>query len=151
MDIPVKEIVSDEMRLLGFQKKNLSWYKSYEEVIHVVELRKSRWGQFYQIVLAVWVRELGSKERPKCQECHLQAFLDCVHGNPDKIDAALNEEDYWKMDAEQRRDIIKLALCNAEFAFFKQLTSFDKVKRFIKNRPIKNLAVVKSLSERCAF
>jgi hypothetical protein len=30
---------------------------------------------------------------------------------------------------QQRRDIIKVALCNAEFAFFEELKSFEQVKR----------------------
>jgi hypothetical protein len=147
MEIPVKEIVNDELAKLGFKKRGLSWYKHYKEVIHVVALQKSVWGNSYHINLAVWVNELGSSEQPKCRECHLQVRLASIDGSSNEIDAALNEEDYWKMDAERRRDIIKLALCNAEFAFFQELKSLEQVKQFVKNRPRINLAVTKSLAE----
>jgi hypothetical protein len=99
--------------------------------------------------LAVWVKEFGANERPKSREYHLQVRIGRVPGCPDEIDAALNEEDYWKMDAQQRREIIKLAFCNAEFEFFRELTSFEKVKQFVKTRVGMNLAVNKSLAE-CA-
>lgn len=149
MEIPVKEIVDGELRLLGFKKNGLHWYKAHPGLVHVIELRKSRWGKFYTVNLAVWVNEFGSNDRPKSRECHLQAAIGRVPGCPNEIDAALNEEDYWKMDAEHRKEIIKLAFCNAEFAFFRELTSFDKVKQFIQSQPRMNLAVTKSLAE-CA-
>lgn len=147
MEIPVKEIVHDELTKLDFKKRGLNWYKRYKEVIHVVALQKSAWGHSYYINLAVWVNELGLSEQPKCRECHLQVRLASIDGSPNEIDAALNEEDYWKMDAEQRRGIIKLALCNAEFAFFQELKSFAQVKQFLKSRPCINLAVTKALAE----
>jgi hypothetical protein len=136
MEIPVKEIVNDELTKLGFEKGGLNWYKHYKEVIHVVALQKSAWGNSYYINLAVWVNELGSSEQPKCRECHLQVRLDSIDGSPNEIDAALNEEDYWKMNAEQRRDIIKLALCNAEFAFFENLSPLGKLNNSLRTDPV---------------
>ena len=147
MEIPVKEIVNDELIKLDFKKRGLNWYKHYKEVIHVVALQKSAWGNSYYINLAVWVNQLGSSEQPKSRECHLQVRLASIDGTPSELDAALNEEDYWKMDVERRRGIIKLALCNAEFAFFQELKSFQHVKQFVKSRPCIHLAVTKALAE----
>src|SRR6187402_3646282 len=108
MQLSVKEIVNSEMTALGYKRLGLHWYKPYSEVIHVVELRKSQWGDYYTLNLAIWVNKLGLNKHPKSRECNLQVAINRVDGCPDDIDAALNQEDYWKMDAEHRREIIKL-------------------------------------------
>ncbi len=151
MEIPVKEIVDDELKSMGFKKNGLHWYKVHSEVVHVIELRKSRLGSYYTVNLAVWVKEFGLTEQPKSRECHLQVAIGRVPGCPDEIDAAMNEEEYWKMDAEHRRELIKLAFCNAEFEFFRELTSFDQVKQFVRTQPGMNLAVNKILAERAGI
>jgi hypothetical protein len=95
-EIPVKEMVDSELRKLGFKRKGITWYRNHDEVLHVIELRKSRWGQYYSIWLAVWVQALEHAEFPKLHHCPLQDAIDHVPDAPPDIDAALNEEEYWK-------------------------------------------------------
>jgi uncharacterized protein DUF4304 len=147
MDVSVKDIVNEGITPLGFEKRGLTWYRSYEEVVHVAELRKSRWGNFYHINLAVGVKKLLVDKHPKSRQCHLQAPLSDFSGRPDEVDSALNEEDYWKMDSEHRREVVKLALGTAELDFSRKLTSLSQVKQFLERKPSINLAISKSLKE----
>ena len=120
-------IIGEELELLDFKKHRADWYRQGEQVIFVVGLQKSQWGNQHYINLAIWVNALGEAQFPCVQECHIQCRLENL--SPDKANAlagALDEEDGWKMDAEERRDIIKFCLGNAEFLFFRELNTFEK-------------------------
>ena len=148
MDESVARILSHELSALGFLKKANLWYKRKHDVIQVIGLQKSNWGNQYYVNVAVWVDKIERKEFPKCQECHIQCRLDSLPDNPDCLLQALDEEDSWKMDTATRRDILKLALCNAEFIFFRELDSFENVKRYIISGRASKFAVTQSL-KRC--
>jgi hypothetical protein len=146
MQIPVKSIVNDEIRSLGFSRHGATWYRDVGEVIHVVGLQKSSWGSSYYVNLAIWIKAWSWDDVPKPSQCPLQCRVEAVPDTPDQLENALNEEDYWRMDAEQRRDIIKLALCNAEFMFFRYLKTLNDVKKFVAETTWPQLAVDKELS-----
>lgn len=145
MDTIVSEIVNEAAIALGFKKKGSYWYRPFSEVIHVVGLQKSQWGRQYYINLAVWVNAVEKREFPKTRECHIQCRVDAVPGCPGEIGQALDEEDSWKMDADTRRDIFKLALNNGEFLFFRELRSFEDVKRFVESKSNPRCAIKGSL------
>jgi hypothetical protein len=145
MKTPVKEILHEELTALGFERGGEFWYKHFDEVIQVVGLQKSNWADQYYINLAVWIKQLGKNDFPKPRECHLQCRLGVITEKATELDGALDEEDYWKMDAEQRREIIKLAVCNAEFVFFRELEALEQVKLFLRGNPDANFAVAQTL------
>jgi hypothetical protein len=145
MKVSVKQIVDEEMQGLGFKREKSAWYRARADVVHVVGLQKSSWGQSYYINLGVWVSALAVKEFPKPRECHLQCRIDLISEMPNDLEAALNEEDYWRMDADHRREVIRLALCSAEFTFFRELESGTDVRAFVAQERIPQLAVAREL------
>jgi hypothetical protein len=150
MGISVKSILNDELVSLGFKRKGVYWYKHGEEVISVVGLQKSHWGRYYYINLAIWVKLLGKMEYPPVHQCHIQCRIDDVLlERVNEIATALDEEDEWKIDVEQRRDMLKLAVCSGELYFFSQLKTFEKITNFIRSNPIsKHCGIVKSLKDK---
>src|SRR5689334_1328791 len=104
--------LNQELIALGFKRKATYWYRAINDVVDVVGLQKSRWGEQHYINLAVWIKKIEKRDFPKVRECHIQCRLDAVSETPDNLSRALDEEDSWKMDADTRREIIKLALCN---------------------------------------
>jgi hypothetical protein len=86
---------------------------------------------------------------PRVQDCHIQCRLESV--TPEKADdlaRALDEDDGWKMDFEQRRDILKLGVSSADFLFFRELSTFKKIKTFVSERPRFNCAIAKILTDK---
>ena len=149
VNISVKEILNAELLLLGFHKHNACWYKDCEEIICVVGLQRSQWGKQYYINLAIWIKSIGQAEYPQVRECHIQCRLENIlTEKADDLRAALDEEDAWKMDLEERRDILKLGVCNADFLFFLELNTLGKIRNFIQRGPKVNLAVAKAVRDK---
>lgn len=149
MNEPVKSIVGRILPEFGFSKqKTNNWYKTLEEVVHVIGLQKSSWGDYYHINLAVWVKELGGNLAPKYHQCHMMERLDGIALHRNDLAAALNEEDYWKMDAEERHGAIRLELANAQFAFFRKLETKEAIRAFLVDpNEDKHVAVTRVLKE----
>lgn len=145
--IHIREILADELTKLGFAAKKTSWCRRRGELIHVVGLQRSDWGRQHYVNLGLWVNTLGANEFPKPQECHVQCRLEMISDAPAGLAEALDEEDYWRMDAEHRREVIKLALCNADFVFFRHLNTIDDLSRFLKRNRELNCLVTRSLHE----
>jgi Domain of unknown function (DUF4304) len=114
--------------------------------VHVVGLQKSQRGKSYYLNLGIFIKSSASVALPKPRECPLQCRLGEVPGTPAELDAALNEEDSWRMDVDHRREVIRLALCNADFAFFSQLRTIPEVIEFLKNRRWPALAIGQELA-----
>lgn len=148
MNIPVKDILNEELKLLGFKKKGARWYRDNEDVISVVGLQKSQWGDQHYINLGIWVKLLGDVDFPEVKDCHIQCRLENVTiDQANDLAKALDEEDGWRMEAEERREIIKLGVGNADFLFFHELNTLEKIKKFISGNPKFNCAIVRRLVE----
>ena len=140
MQTAVKEIVDLELRRLGFSRKT-AWYRDMGKVVHVVGLQKSQWGRNYYLNLAIWLKSFGQKQFPRPSECPLQCRIDGIAGTPKELSAALDEEEYWRMTAEQRVEIVRLAICNAEFVFFSKLKTTSDIGTFLKTSHWPEIAI----------
>jgi hypothetical protein len=147
MEPTVRQIVAEVMRELAYGQRNHRWYKDMGEVLRVVDLQKSPWGDYNYLNLAIWAKFLGENRNPPVPKCHIICRADSLPDAPGNLDAALNEEDYWRMDSDHRREVIKLALCNGEFMFFRNLTCVAEVKKFIQSPESRRIAVKKSLRD----
>ena len=146
MQIAVKELVDAELKKLGFTRKHDAWYRDLGEVLHLVGLQKSQWGSGYYVNLAVSIKSLSPNGTRGTSDCPLQCRIDALPDTPKELQDALSEEDYWRMDAAQRSEIINLALCNAEFLFFSELRTLPAVIHFVKMPPWPQLAVRRDLA-----
>lgn len=62
----------------GFKRSGLTWRLRGEEVIAVVNLQKSRFGNDYFLNLGFWLVELGDAASPKEEQCHIRARAERV-------------------------------------------------------------------------
>lgn len=144
----VKQIVSKAARRLGYRSCHSSnWSKDYTDLIHVIGLQKSRWGLQYYLETGIWLKTFGPRESPKFFECHVQTRLDSDSGFGTDVDSALNEEDYWKMHAEERSRIISETLRRGELEFFGRAKTLEDLRDLVMNRPKFMLAVNKCVLE----
>jgi hypothetical protein len=127
----IKDIVSELATTLGYrgQQRSFNWYKDYNDFIHVIGLQKSRWGGENYLETGVWMKAFGPDELPKYYECHVRLRLTAGCGlDLGEIDAALNEDDFWKMDPEERLRILSGALRRAEAEFFGQARGVEDLR-----------------------
>ena len=141
MELSVKSLFKDVAVGIGFRKKGDYYYKPTKDLVHVVGVRKSKWGNCYSIWFGVSIRAITDLEYPPLHKCHVQCSAESFVDNKNELAAALDEEDYWKMDAEGRREIIKLALTSGLFYFFNQADSLDKLRQYLVNKNNTMLAV----------
>ncbi len=149
MNASISNILAGILPNLGFvERKGQNWYRDLDDVLHVIGLQKSRLGESYYVNLGVWIKALGANTHPKYYACHIQQRLEMIALHRDELDSALNEEDYWKMDSEERARVLKLELSNAEFAFFREMVSAQAIRAYLL-RPDseKNLAIKRTLKE----
>jgi hypothetical protein len=116
-------------------------------VIHVIGLQKSRWGSEYCLETGIWLKVFGPDESPKFYECHVQLRLSSDSGLGDNIESALNEEDYWRMDPEERFKIISGTLERAEVEFFGRAKALEDLRDLIVDCPKFMLAINKCVRE----
>ena len=50
---PIKMIVNDLMKSAGFRCKNNSWYRRINDLIQILNIQKSAWGDLYYINLGL--------------------------------------------------------------------------------------------------
>jgi hypothetical protein len=146
-EIPVKDLVHEVTRDFGFVRKQGCWYRVLPDLTQVIGLQKSRWGNYYDLCLGLSIGQLGGAEYPKIRECHIQARAEDFVEDRNELTAALNEEDYWKTDADSRRETIKLAVSSAQFYFFKETDDLNKVRNYLLTKTSSTLAVNKNAKD----
>jgi hypothetical protein len=66
----------DELKKWRFQKKTGNWYLNEKEIIKVVNLQKSNYGNQYYVNLGVYFKGIDADNNvPKEQQCHIRTRL----------------------------------------------------------------------------
>jgi hypothetical protein len=78
MSILLKDALANPLKKLGFSKKSNSWYWANEEVILVVNLQKSRYGEQYFVNCGIALKSLGADGFPKEHLCDIRFRLSSV-------------------------------------------------------------------------
>ena len=126
---------------IGFKKKLSRFYRDCGDLLQIIELRRSQWGAQYSIWLGIAIKELSDERFPPVHRSHVQSNVRYFLDNEGDLDAALNEEDFWRMAPEDRGEVIKLALTSGIFYFFNVASTLDQMKCFIMSREYPMLAV----------
>ncbi len=70
------EAISAVVTPAGFARRRTSWYWQTDDVIQVVNLQKSRWGNQYYLNFGVWLLPLGKSKAPLESKCHIRWRID---------------------------------------------------------------------------
>jgi len=66
-------IIKNILKKEGYKKKSNSFYKTYNDVIFVINLQKSQWGERFYINIGLWYKKIEAEmEFPKEYQCHLR-------------------------------------------------------------------------------
>jgi hypothetical protein len=145
----VKNIVAKVVSGLGYHAgRGSNWYRDFPDLIHVVGLQKSRWGGANYLESGIWLKTFGPDELPNYYECHVRLRLSVNSGlDVGDIDSALQGEDLWKMDSDERMRILTTALKRAEAAFLNKARTLNELQKFLGGRHNLNLAIDRRVKE----
>jgi hypothetical protein len=69
---PLRLAIAEVLADVGFTRRGLSWFRSSDDVVEVVNLQKSQYGSQYYVNYAIWLRRLGDASFPKEEHCHIR-------------------------------------------------------------------------------
>lgn len=69
---PLRLALADALGPAGFARKGNDWLRRSDDVIEVVNLQRSQWGNQYYLNYALWLRALGEVPVPKEHTCHVR-------------------------------------------------------------------------------
>jgi hypothetical protein len=130
------ELLSPLLEKGGFTTRDRRlWLRTRSDSWNLVAVQKSSWGNQYYINVGVWLPVLNPNPAPRVQDCHIQTRLGSIAANASELENALNFEDEWKMDPDQRRFEIHCALRDAESKFFDKFHSLEVIRLFLAGHP----------------
>lgn len=112
-------IMSRIMKEYGFRKKRSSWYRENEEVIMVVNLQHSSWGNHFYLNVGVLIKALSDLKDPPEYKCHIRDRIE--ENGPDMrraldaSDDSITPEDREQIIADKVRNIVMPTLNSWSF------------------------------------
>ncbi len=92
--IPLEASIAPALKASGFRKKAKTSWRHCPEVIQVLNLQKSPYGDNLYINLGVYVRSLGAEQYPPENRCHVQIRLEWVaHSEREQCVVAANSNE----------------------------------------------------------
>ena len=126
----VAKLISTSLAVLGFKKRGNSWYRSNDEVVQVVNLQKSQWGEQYYENLGVLIRILDDTLMPRPARCHLVARLSMLVQNNSGEDYVIDLEKPEPFNNIQR---VLGALENSKRIFLEKCSTLKGILKFLKS------------------
>src|SRR4051812_3354033 len=68
----IEQVIAERLKPLGYLKRATTWHRERDQLISVLNLQKSQWGEGWYINLGVYLRALGDEERPPEARCHVR-------------------------------------------------------------------------------
>jgi hypothetical protein len=76
--LPLEAAITPSLKASGFTKKARTWWRHSPDVIQVLNLQKSPYGDNLYVNLGIYVKSLGEEQNPPENRCHVQARLERV-------------------------------------------------------------------------
>jgi hypothetical protein len=76
--LPLETAITSSLKASGFIKKARTWWRYGPDVIQVLNLQKSPYGDNLYVNLGIYVKSLGEEQKPPENRCHVQVRLDRV-------------------------------------------------------------------------
>ena len=102
---PVRLALKDVLGYAGFSRRGDSWFRTTDEVVEVLNLQKSQWGNQYYLNYALWLLPLGETKFPKEERCHVRFRVDAIV-SPGADLVRLLDLDADSSDAERRSKLV---------------------------------------------
>ena len=78
---PFEAAIARVLKPLGYGKRGATWHRERDDVISVVNLQKSQWGDDLYLNVGVYLKEAGPERRPPESLCHVRTRLTSLTGS----------------------------------------------------------------------
>jgi Domain of unknown function (DUF4304) len=86
--LPLESAIAPELKARGFKKKGRTWWRDNDEVVQVLNLQQSPFGEQLYVNLGTYLKRLGSEAMPAVNRCHIGARLERVSKHQAEVAAA---------------------------------------------------------------
>lgn len=106
----VKEALGAPLKEADFKKKSDSWYWANDEVVLLINLQKSQYGDQYYVNCGVAMKSLGAAEFPKEHHCHIRFRLTAVVSEEEtkEIESVFDLENESLFDQQRKEEVARL-------------------------------------------
>ncbi|MGL4460999.1 MAG: hypothetical protein ACRC1K_02520 [Planctomycetia bacterium] len=139
---PLKSAMRDVCLRHGYKFLKGVWSRDLQEVVQILDLNKSTWGDNYYLDAGVWLKSLGEPERYLVRFAHFQfRFLDTLDPNFGMVLSISKNAD--TLAPEDRRVLFGQLLEKHTMPIMDGLTSVDELRRSFEYVLRRNVAVMK--------
>jgi hypothetical protein len=124
---PIHKTLKHVLAPIGFSRKGNSWFRRGTDVVQVVNLQKSQYGQKYYINFAVWLLALGETQFPREEQCHIRFRVDSLVTNEDQYQELLDLESNLNID--NRDDLLRQTLTSSLQPFIDTTFTTQGIRR----------------------
>jgi hypothetical protein len=68
----LEQAIAGILKPLGYTKRAAAWHRDRNQVVSVLNLQKSQWGDDWYLNLGVYLKALGEESRPAEARCHVR-------------------------------------------------------------------------------
>lgn len=139
MPNPLLLALADTLRAAGFARKRpSSWFRSTPDVVQVVNLQKSQWGDQYYVNFAVWLLALGHAELPPQAQCHVRLRADDIVSSKVELRRLLDLD----VQVADRRAAFARVLADELLPFADEARTLAGLRRLARVKRLKNALVL---------
>jgi len=132
----IEEALRPLLKGAGYRKSKLSWHKSSETAVTVLNVQKSAWGDSYYINCAVSLLGLNPNPKPPEYECHIRARISALLRDESGWDlGAILEFDNNILSSEERRDQLASLVSGVALPWLESLSTEDQVRERLDSLP----------------
>lgn len=144
----VKEALGAPLVEAGFKKKSDSWYWRNDEVVLLVNLQKSQYGDQYYVNCGVALKSLGAVEFPKEHHCHIRFRLTAVVSDEERkgIEPVFDLENDSLSD-HQRKDKISRLIRDIALPILNGCSSRDGITEALRSGKLAKAMVHKQVKD----
>ncbi len=86
----------------GFLRRGVNyWYRQGGDLVQVVNVQRSRWGEQHYVNVSFWLMRLGTAKWPREQDCHVRMRCDDVCRSGHRLQSALDAESKMRVDVKR--------------------------------------------------
>lgn len=144
----VKEALGAPLKEAGFKKKSDSWYWANDEVVLLVNLQKSQYGDQYYVNCGVAMKSLGAAEFPKEHHCHIRFRLTAVVSEEEakEIESVFDLENE-SFSYQQRKEEVSRLIRDIALPILQGCSSESGIAETVKSGRLAKAMVHKQVKE----
>jgi hypothetical protein len=136
----------------GFQKRSDTWYRRFPDLVQVLNLQKSQYGDQYYLNVGIYVPSIGAanSQWPKEHQCHVRARAKTLVSEQSndiaRFESAMDLED-GSVSSDAREQEIERLLDEHVASFFDSAANLEDLHSLIRSGGLNKALVHRELKE----